>query len=102
MEPEEESVEIRRRMHLGGMLGEGGMGRVYEGFESGLGSHAAIKFLREELLEKPVYHSDTGRYSIPFTLTITHGNESGTLYYTTDGADPRLTDGRVSPVGGSQ
>jgi tRNA A-37 threonylcarbamoyl transferase component Bud32 len=51
MDGKEERVEIRRELHLGRILGEGGMGQVYEGFEGGLGAHAAVKILREELLE---------------------------------------------------
>lgn len=51
MPPEPDHMEIRRELRLGRMLGEGGMGQIYEGFETGLGSHAAIKTLREELLD---------------------------------------------------
>jgi len=55
------------------------------------------QWFREELLETPVFTSDKGLFTIPFELSISHANTEGTLYYTTDGADPKLDDDRVSP-----
>ena len=45
------SIEIDRRIHLGRMLGEGGMGRVVDGFAADLGQYLAVKQLRPELLD---------------------------------------------------
>ncbi|MCU0751440.1 MAG: serine/threonine protein kinase [Akkermansiaceae bacterium] len=45
------SIEIRRRIHLGRMLGEGGIGRVVDGFAGDLGQYLAVKQLRPELIE---------------------------------------------------
>ena len=45
-------VEIRRQLQLGRPLGEGTVGQVYEGFEPGLGAHAAVKVLRADWLEE--------------------------------------------------
>lgn len=46
---DKDPVRVGKEFHLGRVLGEGGMGVVYEGFESGLGQHAAVKVLRQEL-----------------------------------------------------
>ena len=46
------SIEIKRRIHLGRMLGEGGMGRVFDGFASDLGQYLAVKQLHPELAEE--------------------------------------------------
>ncbi|MCR9247541.1 MAG: CotH kinase family protein [bacterium] len=54
------------------------------------------QWLKEELVDLPFVHSAT-TFDLPFTLTMRHANASGTLYYTMDGADPKLDDGRVSP-----
>ncbi|MCA8976791.1 MAG: CotH kinase family protein [Planctomycetes bacterium] len=56
------------------------------------------QWFREELLEKPEFiSSKDGVFSIPFTLSMRHDNDAGTLYYTLDGADPRLESGQRSP-----
>lgn len=44
-------LEIHRSIHPGHLLGEGGMGRVIEGFAPDLGQHLAIKQLRPEWME---------------------------------------------------
>jgi hypothetical protein len=46
-----ESIEIQRQIHLGHLIGEGGMGRVVEGFAPDLGQSLAIKQLRPEWME---------------------------------------------------
>lgn len=45
------AIEIQRAIHPGHLLGEGGMGRVIEGFAPDLGQHLAIKQLRPEWME---------------------------------------------------
>ena len=52
-------------------------------------------WMAAELLELPEF--EQSRQELPFTLTISHGNESGTLYYTTDGSDPAMESLAVSP-----
>lgn len=44
-------INIQRHIHLGQLLGEGGMGRVLDGFAPDLGQHLAIKQLRAEWME---------------------------------------------------
>lgn len=51
MDDKDHTVEIHRKIHLGRLVGEGGMGQIFEGFEPGVGSHAAVKLLRKELLD---------------------------------------------------
>lgn len=52
------------------------------------------RWMHAELLEHPVYER-VGQ-DLPYDLKITHGNERGTIYYTTNGADPALKSGRPS------
>ncbi|MFC1600865.1 lamin tail domain-containing protein, partial [Candidatus Sumerlaeota bacterium] len=47
-------------------------------------------------IDAPVFSQHGGYISVPYTLTITNPNGSGTIYYTTDGSDPRLQGGAVS------
>lgn len=54
-------------------------------------------WFRDELVEVPEFTESDPEMQMPFTVTLRHGNETGTLYYTTDGADPRLSDRSVSP-----
>lgn len=54
------------------------------------------QWLREELVDLPIFTTPT-TFEPPFTLSMHHDNRAGTLYYTTDGADPKLDDGRLSP-----
>lgn len=43
----------------------------------------------------PVFNQDGGGFDAPFDLRI--GSMSGTVYYTTDGSDPRLPGGGINP-----
>ena len=45
----------------------------------------------------PVLNQFGGNYQPGFQAVLTHSNASGTLYYTTDGNDPRLPGGAVRP-----
>jgi hypothetical protein len=45
----------------------------------------------------PVFSSRGGAVPAGFALYMTNSNASGTIYYTTDGRDPRLRGGNVSP-----
>lgn len=56
-----------------------------------------VAWFDSELLEAPEITSSSGGTAIPTTLTMRHGNAGGTLYFTLDGADPRLQSGAVSP-----
>ncbi|MGC6460130.1 MAG: lamin tail domain-containing protein [Akkermansiaceae bacterium] len=47
-------------------------------------------------IEPPVLNQHGGRVSSGFIATMT--NESGDIYFTTDGSDPRLPGGSISPV----
>ncbi len=58
---------------------------------------ARDRWFRDELLEMPKLRSSSPKFVMPFSVSIEHGNEEGVLYYTTDGADPRLSNGDVSP-----
>lgn len=44
------SIDLQRRIHLTRLLGEGGMGRVYDGYAPDLDHYLAVKILREEHL----------------------------------------------------
>jgi serine/threonine-protein kinase len=41
-------IELRHRIHLTRLIGEGGMGRVHDGFAPDLGHYVAVKVLRPE------------------------------------------------------
>jgi len=45
----------------------------------------------------PVFNSRGGAVPAGFALYMTNGNTAGTIYYTTDGRDPRQRGGNVSP-----
>lgn len=47
-EPAPSQVELRRRILLTRLIGEGGMGRVLDGFAPDLGHYVAVKILRAE------------------------------------------------------
>jgi len=47
-EPVPPQIELRRRIHLTRLIGEGGMGRVHDGFAPDLGHYVAVKILRAE------------------------------------------------------
>jgi serine/threonine protein kinase len=51
------SIEIQRNIHLGRILGEGGMGRVVDGFAPDLGQYFAVKQLLTEWIEDPEVRS---------------------------------------------
>ena len=46
-------------------------------------------------MSTPVFSQDGGGFDAPFDLRI--GSMAGTVYYTTDGSDPRLPGGAISP-----
>jgi len=47
-EPVPPQIELRRRIHLTRLIGEGGMGRVHDGYAPDLGHYVAVKILRAE------------------------------------------------------
>jgi hypothetical protein len=49
----------------------------------------------------PEFSQAGGNANSPFNLTISHTNATGDVYYTTNGADPRLEGGAVNLVGGA-
>lgn len=55
------------------------------------------RWFRSELLEAPELEIDPPTTPLPCRVTLRHGNPEGTLWYTLDGGDPKLADGRVSP-----
>jgi hypothetical protein len=48
-------------------------------------------------IDAPVLNQHGGAVSAGFQLTVANPNESGTVYYTLDGSDPRLPGGGVAP-----
>jgi hypothetical protein len=54
-----------------------------------------LNFMDTNLLAKPVFSSNGGSISTGSTLTI-NGPPAATIYYCTDGSDPRLPGGTVS------
>ncbi len=55
-----------------------------------------LQFMDTNLLAKPVFSSNGGLISPGLTLTMS-GSAGATIYYCTDGSDPRLSGGAVSP-----
>jgi hypothetical protein len=57
--------------------------------------------MREEgyfpVLEAPVFSQDGGEVPAGFLLSMTHPGGAGTIHYTLDGTDPRLSGGALSP-----
>lgn len=51
--PADSHVELTRRIHLTHQLGEGSMGRVFDGFAADLDQHVAVKILRPEHADDP-------------------------------------------------
>jgi len=56
-----------------------------------------LQFIDTNFLAKPVFSSNGGPVSPGLTLTI-NGPAGATIYYCTDGSDPRLPGGAVSPT----
>jgi serine/threonine-protein kinase len=50
---ESNSIEIQRRIHIGRLLGKGGMAHVVDGFDSALGQYLAVKQLLPEFIKNP-------------------------------------------------
>ena len=48
--------------------------------------------------DAPEFNQHGGSVPVGFGLAIRNPNEEGTVYYTTDGSDPRLSDGSVAPT----
>ncbi len=49
-------------------------------------------------IQAPKYNQNGGVVSSGFSLTISNPNASGTIYFTTDGSDPRLPGGNLAPT----
>jgi hypothetical protein len=49
-------------------------------------------------IDAPVFSQHGGAILAGFDLTITNPNAAGTVYYTTDGSDPRAAGGAVAPT----
>jgi hypothetical protein len=54
-------------------------------------------FMDTNFLAKPVFSSNGGNISAAFTFTVS-GPAGATIYYTTDGTDPRLAGGGLLPA----
>lgn len=52
-DPADTPIELRRRIHLNRLLGEGSMGQVYDGYAPDLGQYLAVKVLRPEYASDP-------------------------------------------------
>ncbi|MCU0381542.1 MAG: chitobiase/beta-hexosaminidase C-terminal domain-containing protein, partial [Chitinophagaceae bacterium] len=61
-----------------------------------------IAALRQEgyypSVDAPIFNREGGITPAGSTLTITNPGGPGTIYYTTDGSDPRVSGGNVSPI----
>jgi serine/threonine-protein kinase len=49
--PENNRIEIQRYLHLGRLLGQGGIGCVFDGFDARSGQYLAVKELLPEFRE---------------------------------------------------
>ena len=56
---------------------------------------ARLDWYDSNYVSTPVFSQDGGGFDAPFDLRI--GSMTGTVYYTTDGSDPRLPGGAISP-----
>jgi hypothetical protein len=48
--------------------------------------------------EAPLYSQNGGQVTAGTTITLSNPNGSGSLYFTTDGSDPRLQGGNINPI----
>jgi hypothetical protein len=55
-----------------------------------------VDFIDTNFVAKPVFSTSGGPIQPGFTLTVTAGPRSATVYYTIDGSDPRAAGGGVS------
>lgn len=62
-------------------------------------NHSGAKPLYPSV-DAPVYSMNGGAVPDGFNLGMTNPNGSGTIYYTTDGSDPRLVGGAINPSAG--
>ncbi len=49
-------------------------------------------------LDPVLFNKEGGSVTSGFTLEMTNPNAGGTIYYTTDGSDPKLPNGTISPT----
>lgn len=56
---------------------------------------ARLSWYDSNYVATPVFNQEGGGFDAPFDLRI--GSMAGTVYYTTDGSDPRLTGGAINP-----
>jgi hypothetical protein len=54
-----------------------------------------MDFIDQQLVQPPRFSQAGGQVAAGFQLTLT-GSANATIYYTLDGSDPRLFQGRVS------